>query len=368
MTLQHTALTAAHKKIGAKMCPFAGYDMPIQYPLGILQEHHWVREKAGIFDVSHMGQVMLEGAGSAALLSQLTPSNIAALPVGKCQYTVLTNEQGGIIDDLIISRLGEEAFFIVVNAARKDVDLPWMQKHLQGQTLNYWDGQALIALQGPMAEAVLKPLVQVGDIAALTFMHIGRFTLEGVGETLVSRTGYTGEDGFEISVPAEKAEAFWHRLLSHEAVEAIGLGARDSLRLEMGFPLYGHDLDESTSPVEAGIGWVVSKDHSGFYGHARILREKAEGVSRKRIGLVLEERGVIREGAPVTLADGTEVGVLCSGGFAPTLKNAIGMAYLPTEVLDKNPDLRINLRGKLLQARVVKYPFIVPPSKVKQAA
>lgn len=364
-----TPLHAEHEKLGAKMCPFAGYSMPVHYKDGILKEHQWVRAHAGIFDVSHMGQATLTGKGVDALLSTLTPSDFTTLAVGKARYSVLTNEQGGIIDDLIAVRTAEDAFFIVFNAGCKEKDMAWVTEHLGADhRLTLLDDIALIAIQGPEAEAVLAEFIEQ-DIAALGYMHAGMYTLKPLPpqvvntEVFVSRTGYTGEDGFEVSLPASLAPLFWARLLEDERVKPIGLGARDSLRLEAGYPLYGHDLTDETSPVEAGIGWVVSKGHDGFTGAERILKEKAQGATRKRVGVRLTGKGVMREGDTVLSEDGKPLGTLTSGGFAPSLQCAVGMAYVPGNDNAPGDKVTVEVRGRKLPAELVSMPFITTHTK-----
>lgn len=363
--MKTTPLTQLHEAAGGKIVEFAGYAMPIQYKDGILKEHQWVRESAGIFDVSHMGQLILKGKNSAALLSTITPSNIRDLPVGKAKYTVLTNPGGGIIDDLIITRLGEESFYIVINAACKDKDIPWItQNLLPEQTLEEFPDRALIALQGPKAVAVLAALVK--EEITVQYMSATTMTLKSGVQVMVGRTGYTGEDGFEISIPGQFAADLWNDLLKNPAVKAIGLGARDSLRLEMGYPLYGHDLNDQTSPVEAGLAWVIDKTASNYIGAERICRELKDGAARRRVGIVLKERGVAREGMSVLATDGKKIGELTSGGFAPSLQASIGMAYVPPEYAAAATSLKIDIRGNMVAAEIIKMPF--KPAATKKAA
>jgi len=366
--MEKTALYDEHVKANAKLVAFAGYEMPIQYEEGILKEHQWVREHAGIFDVSHMGQCILKGPETAELLSKLTPSDITKLPIGKAKYTVLMHENGGIIDDLIISRLAEDAFYLVINAARKELDVAWITDHLKmDHLLETFTDRALIALQGPKAEEVLRSLVD-GDPAEMKFMSVAAMALEDGIQVFISRTGYTGEDGFEISIPGQFAGAFWQHLMEHPEVKPIGLGARDSLRLEMGFPLYGHDIDETTSPIEAGLGWVMGKYDGDFIGAARVKKEKAEGVARKRIGLVLKDKGVAREGMEILSPEGTKIGALTSAGFAPSLDAAIGMGYVPPDYAKEGQELLVAVRKKQLKAEIVRLPFKPAATKNKKAA
>lgn len=362
-----TPLYDAHVALGAKMVPFAGYDMPIQYKEGIIAEHEWVRSHAGIFDVSHMGQAILKGAGAAELCGKLTPSDFTTLALGKAKYTVLTNEQGGIIDDLIITRLTEDSLFLVLNAARKEVDVKWFTEHLKMvHVLEEFTDRALIALQGPEAEKVLAALIKQNP-AEFDYMTAHNCELKDGTVVLISRLGYTGEDGFEISIPGQFAEAFWNSMLKNPSVKPIGLGARDSLRLEMGYPLYGHDLDETTSPVEASLGWVVSKEHSGFTGDARILKEKAGKPSRKRMGVKLTDKGIAREGAVLKSKDGVKIGTLTSGGFSPSLKTAIGQGYVDIAHAEKGREILVEVRGRDIPAVLHTPDFMAPRTKTANA-
>ncbi|MBI1274367.1 glycine cleavage system aminomethyltransferase GcvT [bacterium] len=361
--VQNTALTQAHQQANAKMVEFAGYNMPIQYPLGIMKEHEWVRSEAGIFDVSHMGQLILKGSAAADILEHLTPSGFKALPLGKCKYTVLTNEKGGVIDDLIVTRLGDETFYLVVNASRKEGDEAWIAKHLVGDaTLERFTERSLIAVQGPKAEAVLQRQLKEGDLSALKYMNATTVVLKSGVQVLVSRTGYTGEDGFEVSLPDVNAPDLWNGLLKEPEVNPIGLGARDSLRLEMGYPLYGHDLSEDITPVEGGLSWVIAKDNKDYHGADVIRAELADKPKRQRIGLILNDRGVVREGAPLFLsaepkAGEQPVGEVCSGGFSPSLQKSIAMGYVKSDIAASAQLLYAEVRGKRLAAQKVGMPF-----------
>jgi aminomethyltransferase len=355
--LLRTPLHATHLAMGAKLCLFAGYEMPIQYPEGILKEHLWVRASAGLFDVSHMGQLWLEGPGMVTLLEQLTPSAFASLPVGTAKYTVLLSPEGGILDDLIVTRMGEERFFVVVNAGRKTGDMAWIREHLSpAQQMDYLETQALIALQGPEAAASLQPHLTL-DLATLPYMQARETQLTNGTDILISRTGYTGEDGFEISLPGERAESFWKTLLANPQVHAIGLGARDSLRLEMGYPLYGQDIDTGTSPVEAALGWVIGKERDSYYGADRIRRERAEGITRKRVGIRVSE-GIARSGAALLNAAGEAVGTLTSGGFSPSLSYGIGQGYVATAYAKPDTALQVEVRGNRLPVTVMPLSFV----------
>ena len=362
--LLKTPLHALHLELGARMVPFAGYDMPVQYPLGVLKEHQHTREHAGLFDVSHMGQILLSGADAARALETLVPVDIIDLPVGMQRYAMFTNEQGGILDDLMVANLGNDQLFLVVNAACKDQDLAHLRKHL-GKHCDIqplFEERALLALQGPAAVTVLQGLAP--EVASMTFMQFAPVTLLGT-ECYVSRSGYTGEDGFEISVPAQHAEALARHLLADPQVQAIGLGARDSLRLEAGLCLYGHDMNDSTTPVEASLLWAISKNRraegsraGGFPGADIIFAQQQNGVARKRVGLLPQERTPVREGAEIVDAEGTVIGNVCSGGFGPTLGAPLAMGYLDTAFTALDSEVWAIVRGKPVPLKVSKLPFV----------
>uniref|UniRef100_UPI003BA85E18 glycine cleavage system aminomethyltransferase GcvT n=1 Tax=Stappia sp. TaxID=1870903 RepID=UPI003BA85E18 len=364
--LLSTPLTDLHRELGARLVPFAGYEMPVQYPAGIIAEHTHTREKAGLFDVSHMGQAWLVGPDHAtvsAALETMVPSAIAGLKPGRQRYTVLLNADGGIVDDLMVTRpLGEEndgRLFLVVNASRKDVDYAMIEAGLpEGVRLEKVEDRALVALQGPLAAEVMA--VHAPAAAELAFMSAAEMEFDGIG-VHVSRSGYTGEDGYEISVPAGAAEPLARALLADERVAPVGLGARDSLRLEAGLCLYGHDLDETTSPVEGGITFVLQKrrkEAGDFPGAARILKELADGPSRRRVGFRLEGRAPAREGAEVRATSGEIIGVLTSGGFAPTLGAPIAMGYVAAGHDAPGTRVKLVVRGRELDASVVEMPFV----------
>lgn len=362
--LLKTPLHALHLELGARMVPFAGYDMPVQYPLGVMKEHQHTREQAGLFDVSHMGQIRLTGADAAKALEALVPVDIIDLPVGMQRYAMFTNEQGGILDDLMVANLGNDELFLVVNAACKDQDLAHLRKHL-GKHCDIqplFEERALLALQGPAAITVLQGLAP--EVASMTFMQFAPVTLLGT-ECYVSRSGYTGEDGFEISVPAQHAEALARHLLADPQVQAIGLGARDSLRLEAGLCLYGHDMNDSTTPVEASLLWAISKNRraegsraGGFPGADIIFAQQQNGVARKRVGLLPQERTPVREGAEIVDAEGTVIGNVCSGGFGPTLGAPLAMGYLDTAFTALDSEVWAIVRGKPVPLKVSKLPFV----------
>ena len=359
-----TCFYQQHETAGAKFIPFAGVQMPLQYPRGVLKEHEWVRTRAGLFDVSHMGQALLKGADAAKNLSRLTPGNFIKLPELKCKYTVLTNEEGGIIDDLIVTRLDENTFYLVFNAARIEQDTAWIHAHLQGDAVleNMPAQMPLIALQGPYAEDILVEVFSPhAHIREMGYMSGIKTHLMGA-EVLITRTGYTGEDGFELSIKADKttAQHIWLALVGHEDVWPIGLAARDSLRLEVGFPLYGHDLDETTTPIEAGLDWIVSKNHSGFIGAEKILTQQKQGAGKKRVGILLNEKGIAREGSKLFTGDGHEIGYLTSGGFSPTTKQSIGQGYVKAEAIQKDKIILVEVRNRRLRGRLHGLNFIHP--------
>ncbi|MGZ8331674.1 MAG: glycine cleavage system aminomethyltransferase GcvT [Allosphingosinicella sp.] len=350
-------LDSWHRAQGARMVAFAGYSMPIQYE-GIIAEHRWTRSSAGLFDVSHMGQLIVAGPEAEKGLESVLPANLAILKEGRLRYSLLLNDEGGIVDDLMATRRGDH-FYVVVNGATKEGDIAYLEERLpRGVVLDHMKEQAQLALQGPKAVDVLSRLAP--GVEQLGFMTGGAFTLDG-GPAWISRSGYTGEDGFEISLPAARATAVADLLAGHEDVKPIGLGARDSLRLEAGLPLYGHDLDTDTTPIEADLGFAVSKGRraeGGFAGWQRIVREVEEGPVRRRVGLAVEGRQPVREGAAVVDSDGDEVGKVTSGGFSPILEAPIAMAYVPAASAEPGTDIRLVQRGKIFQAKVAPMPFV----------
>ncbi|MCJ2186113.1 glycine cleavage system aminomethyltransferase GcvT [Novosphingobium beihaiensis] len=352
-------LDAWHREKGGRMVEFAGYMMPVQYE-GIMAEHLWTREHAGLFDVSHMGQVMLSGEGLEAAVEALLPIDLSTLKLGAVRYSLLLNETGGILDDLMVSRW-PGGLYLVVNGATKWDDIAHMRECLPDEiVLNHLDERALLALQGPEAFAALERHVS-GDypLSALTFMRGGKFELGGV-EAWISRSGYTGEDGFEISIPGESAAAVAELLCGEPEVKPIGLGARDSLRLEAGLPLYGHDMTPEADPVSAGLVFGINKrrrSEGGFPGAAHILNALVKGTARQRIGLTLEGRMAAREGAKVFVGD-EEVGVVTSGGFSPSLQHPIAMAYVDAAHTADGTALEIEMRGKRLPAKAAPMPFV----------
>ena len=355
---QTLPLDAWHRAHGGRMVEFAGYWMPVQYE-GIMAEHLWVRESAGLFDVSHMGQVHLAGDGLDAELEKLLPADVQGIKPNAQKYSLLLADNGGILDDLMLTRW-DDGLYMVVNGAVKYDDIGHLRDHLPDEiTLNHMDEQALLALQGPKAVDALARLVP--GVEALVFMTGGRFAWNGV-PLWISRSGYTGEDGFEISLPGENAAAFADALLAQSEVKPIGLGARDSLRLEADLPLYGHDLDPETTPIMAALNFAVAskrrREEANFPGAARILMERENGPVSKRIGLIVGGRQPVREGAAVLDKDGSEVGKVTSGGFAPTLGAPIAMAYVPAAMAEVGTVVQINQRGKTHQATVAPMPFV----------
>ena len=344
------------------MVPFAGYNMPVQFPQGVLREHLHTRSSAGLFDVSHMGQADLIGDDVDVALEELVPGEVCGLKPGHIRYTQLLNDSGGIVDDLMVTRPLEgrgKRLHLVVNSACKDKDYEYMQYKLSGRVaLERKDGNALLALQGPKAATVLAALDP--DCIVMPFMSCRPALLNGV-ECIVSRCGYTGEDGFEISIPEAAASAIAEALIDHPYVEPVGLGARDSLRLESGLCLYGHDIDETTSPIEADLAWSISKRRrieGGFPGDKRILTELHAGPLRKRIGLKTVGRTPAREGTIIESPDGAEVGRVTSGGFGPTIEGPIAMGYVSSDFAGLGTRLHLIVRGKVVEADVVTMPFV----------
>jgi aminomethyltransferase len=344
------------------MVGFAGYDMPVQYPAGILAEHLHTRAEAGLFDVSHMGQAFLEGRNATLRLETLVPGDIESLVPGRTRYTQLLDGSGNILDDLMVTRLENrdqhERLFLVVNAGTKDADFAHIAAHLQDVTLTTLSDRALIALQGPKAAEVLSRHVR--DIATMPFMSWKQVPTENC-DLFISRSGYTGEDGFEISVPAEQAGAFAEKLLAEAEVWPIGLGARDSLRLEAGLCLYGHDIDTTTNPIEAGLTWSISKRRrleGGFPGDKHLWATLEKGSPRRRVGLLLDGKAPAREGADITTLDGQVIGRVTSGGFSPSLGKPIAMGYVETAYAGLGTKLHLMVRGKPLDAEVAAMPFV----------
>ncbi len=359
LPLEPLPLDAWHRARGARMVPFAGYEMPIQYE-GIVAEHNWTRESAGLFDVSHMGQLVLSGPDLDAAVEAVLPIDLSTLKLGQQRYSLLLDDEGGVLDDLMVSRW-PEALYLVVNGATKWDDMGTLREALPDDiTMNYLDDRALLALQGPKAaDALARHAGGKYPLSALTFMRFGLFTLAG-HEVTIARAGYTGEDGFEISLASEAAAEIADLLCAEPEVKPIGLGARDSLRLEAGLPLYGHDLSPETSPIEAQLLFGINKrrrTEGGFPGADRIIREINEGTARKWVGLKLEGRLPAREGAEVFVGS-DKVGTVTSGGFSPTLGAPIAMAYVASERAATGTALEVEVRGRRLAATVVPTPFV----------
>ena len=354
--LKRTPLYQLHRELGARMVPFAGYEMPVQYPIGILVEHLHTRSQAGLFDVSHMGQIRLAGADCISALEQLVPGDLEALAPLRMRYTLFLNEAGGILDDLMATRL-PDGLFLVVNAARKEADLAHLHDRLSVSIEPLAD-RALLALQGPAAATVLSRFVE--GIVRLRFMSAAEVTIAG-RQCLVTRSGYTGEDGFEISLPAGEAEGFARRLIAEPEVSPIGLGARDSLRLEAGLCLYGHDIDETTTPIEADLTWTIGKRRraeGGFPGAATVLRQLVEGAIRRRVGICPDGRAPAREDTEILDDTGNRLGHVTSGGFGPSVGGPVAMGYIDSTHARESAALQLLVRGAARPARIVRLPFV----------
>jgi len=358
-----TPLHSLHLELGAKMVPFAGYQMPVQYPAGIIQEHLHTRQRAGLFDVSHMGQLLVTGEAAAAGLESLLPIDLDPLPVNQQRYTLFTNDEGGVLDDLMICRRSETQFLLVVNAACKTDDLSYLQNYLSAEnTVKMLEDRALLALQGPGSVAVMSELAP--SLIALQFMQAAECEIAGV-PCFVTRSGYTGEDGFEISLSVDCAETVARALLAFDSVKMIGLGARDSLRLEAGLCLYGHELNEQISPVEAGLSWAIARSRrsgekkaGGFPGSERILQQITGAETQKRVGLLSQEKAPIRADTELQTVTGLPAGKVTSGAYSPAFERAIAMAYVPAKLAQPGTQLNALVRGKLRALEVVELPFI----------
>ncbi len=353
--LARTPLYELHLSLGAKMVGFAGYAMPVQYPSGIIAEHLHTRAHAALFDVSHMGQVRLDGADAARALETLVPGDIAGLAPGRMRYTLLTNDQAGIIDDLMVTNRGDH-LHLVLNAARKDIDTAHLRRHVA--SLTPLPGHALLALQGPEAAAILDRLAP--GAGTLGFMASAALSIDGI-DCVASRSGYTGEDGFEISVPGDAATRLARRLLAEPEVKPAGLGARDTLRLEAGLCLYGHDIDETTTPVEADLAWAIGKRRraeGGYPGAAIVAQQLEAGAPRRRVGIKPDDRAPARDGADIVASDGRVIGRITSGGFGPTVGGPIAMGYVAPEFTAPGTPLGLVVRGTTRPARVAALPFV----------
>jgi len=368
--MKTTPLTEKHIAMGARMAEFAGYNMPIAYT-GIKEEHQAVRQKAGIFDVSHMGEFIIRGKEALALIQQVTTNDAARLEIGQAQYSCLPNHQGGIVDDLLVYRLpedncseGERAFMLVVNASNIEKDWNWIQQHNTFDTrmINISDQTALLAVQGPAATAVLQQLTDT-DLGSIKFYHFSKGQMAGIDNVLISATGYTGSGGFELYVDTRQALPLWEAVMkagrSH-GLQPAGLGARDTLRLEMGYCLYGNDIDDQTSPIEAGLGWITKLKKGDFNSSALFARQKEAGVSRRLVGFQVEDRRVPRHGYPIEAPDGVLIGHVTSGTQSPSLGIPIGMGYLQKAFTTPGTEVHIIAGKKKLAAKVAKTPFYQP--------
>jgi len=356
-TLKRTPLHDVHAALGAKLVPFAGYEMPVQYPTGITAEHKAVRERAGLFDVSHMGEFIVRGPGAVDFVNYVTTNDVAKLAVGQVQYSTILNERGTIEDDCLVYRFADR-LMMVVNASNRDKDLAHISRELgrfEATIEDVSDDVALLALQGPRAKDVLAALTDV-DLDAIAYYHFVEGTVAGVADVIVSRTGYTGEDGFELYFDGTHAARVWEALTADPRVTPAGLGARDSLRLEMGMALYGNDIDDATTPLEANLGWLVKLKKGEFVGREALERQKAAGLSRKLVGFTTVERSFPRHGYPV-FYEGAPSGEVRSGTVSPTLNIPIGTCYLPVAGAAEGTPFEIEIRGKRVPATVVKPPF-----------
>lgn len=364
---QRTPLYEKHLALGAKMIPFAGFEMPAWYD-SVIAEHQAVRRAAGLFDVSHMGEFFISGPGALAYLNRLVTNDLARLRDGRAQYNLLHTEEGGIVDDLIVYRLSEERWFVVVNAANVSKDFAWFKKHLPDngvELTNQSERYSLLALQGPLAAEILALAdPSLGEVAEMRPFRVVETEFRGLPAT-ISTTGYTGERGFEIMVENQHAAEVFDRLLeagAEKGLKPCGLGARDTLRLEVAYMLYGNDIDETTSAFEAGLDWVVKLEKDYFIGKNFLLRQKEEGITRKLSGLSLERRGPVpRHGSKVFDQRGSEVGYITSGSYSPTLDRVIALAYLPVELASPGNRVKVDVRGRSLQMTVVELPFYRPP-------
>jgi aminomethyltransferase len=357
--MKNTALTHIHEQLGAKMVPFAGYNMPVQYE-GVNIEHETVRNGVGVFDVSHMGEFLLSGPKALDLIQKVTTNDASVLTVGRAQYSCLPNENGGIVDDLIIYKIKEDQYLLVVNASNIEKDWNWIssKNDLGVDMRNVSDDYSLLAIQGPKAVEAMQPLTSV-DLSAIKYYHFEVADFAGIEHVIISATGYTGSGGFEIYAKNSEIEQIWNRVFEAGAsfgIKPIGLAARDTLRLEMGFCLYGNDINDSTSPLEAGLGWIT-KFNKDFTNSEALKKQKEEGVTRKLVGFELVERGIPRHDYEIVDKDGNAIGIVTSGTMSPSLNKGIGLGYVPTELAAPDSEIFIRIRNKDIPARVVKLPF-----------
>lgn len=357
--MKNTALTPIHIQLGAKMVPFAGYNMPVQYE-GVNAEHETVRNGVGVFDVSHMGEFLLSGPHALDLIQRVTTNDAATLDIGRAQYSCMPNATGGIVDDLIVYRLGEMSYLLVVNASNIEKDWNWIAQHnTEGAVMeNLSDAYSLLAIQGPKAVEAMQSLTAI-DLANIKYYHFEVGTFAGIEEVIISATGYTGSGGFEVYCKNENAEQLWHKVFEAGAaygIKPIGLAARDTLRLEMGFCLYGNDINDTTSPIEAGLGWIT-KFTKNFTNHEALKAQKEQGVTRKLVGFELTERGIPRHDYEIVDTEGNVIGIVTSGTMAPSLGKGIGMGYVATEFAAVGSVIYIKIRNNQVAAQVVKLPF-----------
>lgn len=358
--LKNTALTKVHESLGAKMVPFAGYNMPVQYK-GLIEEHHCVRKALGVFDVSHMGEFWVKGPKALDLIQKITSNDASKLFDGKVQYSCLPNQEGGIVDDLLVYRFGEEEYFLVVNASNIDKDWNWIQQFNQeigAEMSNVSDDYSLLAIQGPLALKAMQKLTDM-NVVDMEYYTVQRGTFAGKNNVIFATTGYTGAGGCEIYFKNEDAHDIWNAVMDAGAefgIQPIGLGARDTLRLEMGFCLYGNDIDDTTSPIEAGLGWIT-KFTKDFTNSEALKLQKSNGVSKKLVAFEMIDKGIPRHGYEIAQADGSVVGVVTSGTQSPSLGKAIGMGYVPTSMSAVGSEIYLLIRGKQLKAQVVSLPF-----------
>ncbi len=362
-TLKRTPFHDIHTALGAKMVPFAGYEMPVQYPTGIIAEHRAVREQCGLFDVSHMGEFIVRGPGAMEFVNFVTTNDAGALAVGQAHYSMLLNDRGTIEDDCLVYRLPDR-IMIVVNASNREKDFAHIGRHAARFDCTLEDVSdeiALLALQGPLCVEVLRSLTTT-DVASIPYYHFAIGDVAGVSDVIISRTGYTGEDGFELYFPAAQGERVWNALMQAGSVTPAGLGARDSLRLEAGMALYGNDIDDTTTPLDGRLGWTVKMDKGDFVGRAALAAQKARGVERRLTGFTTRERVIPRPGYPV-FVDGERTGEVRSGAMSPTLGLAIGTCYLPVEQSREGQSIALEIRGKRVPCIVAKMPFYKRPNR-----
>jgi aminomethyltransferase len=365
--LKRTPLNDAHRQLGGRMVDFGGWDMPVQYPAGTIEEHLRTRTRAGLFDVSHMGEIVVRGSDAIAFVNRLTSNDVTKLVDGQAQYSALTTPSGTVIDDLLVYRLSGDHLLLVVNAGTTDKDWEWIRSHLSGEAVELRNASAeycQLALQGPDAESILQPLTDL-PLSEIKYYHFRPGTVDGVSG-IVSRTGYTGEDGFEVYAPADRAVQLWNKILDAgntgalDGVLPCGLAARNTLRLEAGMALYGHEIDETTTLLEANLGWICKLDKGDFIGREALAQQKEAGIKRRLVGFEVTERGIARDEQDVLVND-EKVGKVTSGSPAPFLKKNIGMAYVPVEYASVGQEIKIDVRGRLVGAQIVKTPFYKRP-------